>query len=329
MTSKQHSQGSILSSDNRLFDLARTGELRLPKRLSESSVRIIDRYIYPAAAIIFGVSWPVLLVPLLIPALIVLALFGRSSAEISDSLLNFSPVWLILAFAPVYLFVWLWLWLFEKRHLWTAGFERERALIKYLRGLLIGLLLFGGTIVILLIFDAVELAPSETPKFGPAAIITGLLIFVGWMAQGGAEETITRGFLLPILGIRYGTLVGIAVSSLIFAMLHLLNPGISLLALVNLILFSLFAALFALIEDGLWGIAAFHGMWNLVQGNLFGMRVSGLESSSLSLFNFISTGPDWLTGGDFGPEGGIAVTLVYLAAIGTLILFHRYRSYRS
>ena len=190
-------------------------------------------------------------------------------------------------------------------------------------------MLFGGTIAILLIFDAAELAPSDTSRFGSAALITGPLIFVGWMVQGGAEETITRGFLLPILGIRYGPLLGIAVSSLIFAMLHLLNPGISLLALVNLILFSLFAALFALFEGGLWGIAALHGMWNWVQGNLFGMRVSGLESSGISFFNFRNTGPDWLTGGDFGPEGGIAVTFIYLAAISGLILFHRFRSDRS
>jgi len=316
-------------SDNRLFELARTGQLRVPKSLSESSVRVIDRYVYPAAVIIFGFSWPLLLIPLLVPVLIVLILVGANSAEAFDRMLNISPVWLLFAFVPVYLFVWLWLWLFEKRHLWTVGFERKRALFKYGRGLLIGFLLFDGTLLILVISDAAELAPAASISFGPSALISGLLIFAGWMVQGGAEETITRGFLLPIIGIRYGSLVGIAVSSLIFALLHLLNPGISLLAMVNLILFSLFAALFALFEGGLWGAAALHGMWNWVQGNLFGMQVSGIESSGTSIFKFSGTGPEWLTGGDFGPEGGFAVTLIYLAAIGCLILFHRWRGDRS
>ena len=130
MAAESKRRESILSTNNRLFDLARTGELRLPKSLSESKVRAIDRTIYPAAVTVFGFSWPVLPIVLLIPVLIVLALVGRSSAEIIDSLLNFSPVWLIFAFVPVYLFVWLWLWLFEKRHLWTAGFEKELALIQ-------------------------------------------------------------------------------------------------------------------------------------------------------------------------------------------------------
>ena len=182
--------------------------------------------------------------------------------------------------------------------------------------------------MILLIFDAVDLQQPESGRFDPRLLITGLLIFCGWMVQGGAEETVTRGFLLPILGVRYGTLVGIGVSSLVFTLLHLLNPGISVLALLNLILFSLFAALFALFEGGLWGIAALHGMWNWAQGSLFGLQVSGMESNDLSFFQFTTTGPDWLTGGDFGPEGGIAVTFIYLGAIGALILVHRQRQER-
>ncbi len=156
------------------------------------------------------------------------------------------------------------------------GFERNQALKKVIRGLLVGFLLFSGTLVILHVFGGVDFQQSESSKFGPKLLITGLLIFCGWMVQGGAEETVIRGFLLPILGVRYGLVVGICVSSLVFTALHLLNPGISVLALVNLILFSLFAALFALFEGGLWGIAALHGMWNWAQGSLFGLQVSGL-----------------------------------------------------
>jgi membrane protease YdiL (CAAX protease family) len=264
----------------------------------------------------------------MIPLVILLVVSGLNSADLIDALRNFTAAWLIPVFMPVYFFVWLWLWLFEKRHLWTVGFERNQAVKKVIRGLVIGILLFSGTMVILLIFDAVDFQQSEAGRFGPRLLITGLFIFCGWLVQGGAEETVTRGFLLPILGVRYGTLVGIGVSSLVFTLLHLLNPGISVLALVNLILFSLFAALFALYEGGLWGIAALHGMWNWSQGTLFGLQVSGLESSDLSFFQFTTSGPEWLTGGDFGPEGGIAVTIIYLAAISALILVRRRRQKR-
>lgn len=36
------------------------------------------------------------------------------------------------------------------------------------------------------------------------------------------------------------------------------------------------------------------------------------------LFNLMETGPDWLTGGAFGPEGGIATTLVLLVSMAII-----------
>jgi len=111
------------------------------------------------------------------------------------------------------------------------------------------------------------------------------------------------------------------VSSLVFALLHSLNfIGLAMdpfyigLALLNLFLFAVFTVLFALYEGGLWGVFAIHAVWNWAQGNVFGFEVSGGPAAGGTLFNLMEVGPDAITGGPFGPEGGLSVTVVLVAA---------------
>ena len=118
--------------------------------------------------------------------------------------------------------------------------------------------------------------------------------------------------MVPTAVIRH--VAGVLISSLLFMMLHLLNPNLSVIGLLNLFLFGLFAALFALYEGGLWGVFAIHTVWNWAQGNIFGFEVSGTEVSGAIILNLAETGPDWLTGGAFGPEGGLVVTAILLVS---------------
>jgi membrane protease YdiL (CAAX protease family) len=319
----------LLSADNRLFDLARTGHLRIPNRFSDRTKQFIDGVIYPIIVAIFGLAWPLALLLAAVPLALLGLFIGFDLQPLLDNVQNLSPAWLIVAFLPVYLIVWAWLKLFEKRGLRTVGFEEEGVLWKYGRGLIIGLLLFTASLTILAIFNTVSIEEGARLILNTGTSTSVILIFVGWMVQGGAEEVLSRGFLLPIIGTRFGTIAGIVVSSLIFSMLHLFNPGLSTLGFINLLLFSLFAALFALYEGGLWGICAMHGMWNWAQGNLFGFRVSGIDNSSTTIFDFMTNGPDWLTGGEFGPEGGAVVTVVYLVAIALVFLAHRLQNNRE
>ena len=79
-------------------------------------------------------------------------------------------------------------------------------------------------------------------------------------------------------------------------------------------LFGVFAALYTLYEGGLWGVFSIHSAWNWAQGNLFGFEVSGLEEVGNTAINLMEVGPDMITGGPFGPEGGIAATIVLLTS---------------
>jgi uncharacterized protein len=146
-----------------------------------------------------------------------------------------------------------------------------------------------------------------------------LIILLGWLVQGAAEEVLVRGWMLPVLAARYHRWVGIIISSLIFTALHALNPNTSALAFINLSLFGFFAAFYAMREGSLWGICALHSSWNWIQGNIFGFEVSGGSMGGGTIIKLMDTGPEWMTGGLFGPEGGLAVTITLI--IGIIVIF--------
>lgn len=294
-------------NNSRLFDLAKQGQ-----RFTHIAVVIPLSFLFSLISQ-FGV----------IPVVIAMgALYGFSESGITvpDSLSSLiSGFWmamqLIFAFILVYVILWAWLKFFEKRPFWTLGYELKDALKQYVRGFLFGMLMFVGSVAILGAFGSVAFEVGDPSQQGIAAVGGVFLVLFGWIIQGGAEEVLIRGWVLPVIGARYKPWIGLLVSSLIFALLHGLNPGLSAIALVNLALFGVFAGLYAMREGSMWGISALHSVWNWVQGNFFGFQVSGTNAEGGTLINLMETGEDWLTGGAFGPEGGIAVTIVLVISI--------------
>lgn len=225
---------------------------------------------------------------------------------------------LIISFGSIILLVWLWIRLVERRPFVTLGFLAARPFSLYARGFVGGLVLISlGLLWIWLLGAKVEAQPSSAPFLRRLAL--SLLFLPAWMIQGAAEEVLIRGWMLPVFSLRHGVKAGIFVSAVSFAALHVLNPGLTPLALLNLTLFGIFAALYALKEGSLWGICALHAAWNWSLGNLFGLSVSGMEPD-FSLLSLRIEGEQWLTGGTFGPEGGIVVTFLMLLAIGWLLV---------
>lgn len=108
--------------------------------------------------------------------------------------------------------------------------------------------------------------------------------------------------------------LGIIVSSIAFAALHLGNSGISPLALVNLALFGVFAGVYFIQRGNIWGVAAIHSIWNFAQGNIFGILVSGNDFGITIFEATINEEMTLVNGGDFGLEGGILTTIVLVVA---------------
>jgi hypothetical protein len=222
----------------------------------------------------------------------------------------------------VFVLLWAWLKWFEKRPFHTLGFERAGWALKYARGFAVGLGMLAASVGLSAAFGYVAAEPEAPGVALVPGLAAGVLaVLMGWLVQGASEEALTRGWLMGVIGARYRPWAGVLVSSLAFAGLHGLNPNVGPVALLNLFLFGVFSALYALREGGLWGVCAEHAAWNWAQGNVLGFEVSGAARAGPILLDLKENGPDLVTGGAFGPEGGLAVTAVLVVVIAALALW--------
>lgn len=207
----------------------------------------------------------------------------------------------------------------EKRSLASIGFRKPGWLIRYLKGYAIGTAMLLLCALILWIMGDLDLAFAEK-----IPVLYILAFFAGFVIQGMSEEVLVRGYFMVSLNNRCHTAVAVGISSVAFSMLHLGNPGINVLALLNLTLFGVFMAVYVLRTDDLWGACAIHSAWNFAQGNLVGIQVSGMvRLPSVAIMRPLGE-QDLFHGGDFGLEGGLIVTAVTLVAIAlTLFLPQR------
>lgn len=200
--------------------------------------------------------------------------------------------------------------LFEKRKAATMGFQGP-VVRQYLAGAVGAVLVFSTAYLVCVLTGSIQfngLAKNMVPGYILAYLF-------GYMIQGMAEEVLCRGYLMVSLTHRYSVLYSAVVSSVFFALLHGMNAGLTLLALVNLFLYGMFAALLFVKYENIWIVGAFHSLWNFVQGNLYGIQVSGTGFQNSVFASTTNKGMSFINGGAFGMEGGIAVTIVLTAGI--------------
>ncbi|PVM74488.1 CPBP family intramembrane glutamic endopeptidase [Caulobacter radicis] len=218
-----------------------------------------------------------------------------------------------------------WALLFERRSPAALGFNARMA-GAYLRGLAVGGLCLGAVVGV--IFAAGGYKAAGDLSLGlltPAVLAPFLALFAGYMIQGAAEETMLRGWLMPLVASRHGLIVAVLLNSGFFALLHASNIDPSkelVLGILNLFLFAVLLSLYAVREGSLWGVCAFHTAWNALLGTGFGLEVSGQKVAIAPVvvgLAPVSSAPWWLTGGAFGPEASVVATIVLAAGCAYLI----------
>ncbi len=118
------------------------------------------------------------------------------------------------------------------------------------------------------------------------------------------EEAVYRGY--PLLRFSGGALIA---SSLAFSIIHIFNPGFGPQAFIGIFLAGL--ALGVMRYE--WGLApsiSMHFTWNILMEHIWGYPTSGLRGPSILRSEL--TGPDLITGGDFGPEASVVVMIEFL-----------------
>ncbi len=110
-----------------------------------------------------------------------------------------------------------------------------------------------------------------------------------------------------------GAPTAVAVTSVIFALLHLFNPGPTLLSTAMVALAGVFLATVRLSTGSLYAAWIAHLAWNVAQASVLHSAVSGLPLPTPG-YRLSDNGPTWLTGGSWGPEGGVAAGAGMLVA---------------
>lgn len=182
-------------------------------------------------------------------------------------------------------------------------------------GALLGTALFSTIIFILWLLGYYQiLAVNMVQEIIPWLVI-GII-------SGIFEELLIRGILFRIMEESLGTWIALTISALIFGALHLANPNATLWAgLAIAIQAGIMLAASYVYSRRLWLPIGIHFAWNFVQGGIFGVAVSGIESKGL--LQSTLSGPALLSGGEFGAEASIFAVIACLAA-GVFFIWKSY-----
>jgi len=188
---------------------------------------------------------------------------------------------------------------------------------KVLSGALMGGLTIGSACLVLLGIHMLRIDATAPGSWWTAA---GRSVAILLPAAFG-EELFIRGFVFAVLRRAAGWRLALIVTSVVFGLLHAWNPGADAESILAVIVAGFFLGAILLATGSLYAAGAAHFAWNWVMAAALHIPVSGIASMDPD-YRTVETGPDWLTGGPWGPEGGLAAVLAMFVAF--FYLYGRY-----
>ena len=155
-------------------------------------------------------------------------------------------------------------------------------------------------------------------NFDLSNILYAVLFFI---IVAFVEEVIVRGYILNSLMESMNRWLALFISAIIFTLWHLANPGITLMADVNIFIAGILLGVNYIYTKNLWFAIFFHFAWNFFQGTILGYHVSGLPIET-GFLQIITHGPEEITGGIFGFEGSVFAAFLQLIAIAGLAIYY-------
>jgi len=191
-------------------------------------------------------------------------------------------------------------------------FNRKGALRELSTGLLLGSLLACSLFAVLAgsgvyTLDGFGGMSLEIVRQTSTAILVGLV-----------EEMLMRGIVFAAIEQSFGSVFGLAGSAILFGLGHLPSEGATVMGIVNSIAAGVTLAAAYMVTRRLWLPIGIHIAWNFTIGQIFSAVVSG-HGTEPGLLRGRLSGPDWLTGGQFGVEASVVSLLMDLVA-STLLL---------
>ncbi|MBI5472080.1 MAG: CPBP family intramembrane metalloprotease [Ignavibacteriae bacterium] len=146
----------------------------------------------------------------------------------------------------------------------------------------------------------------------PQAFQTFGIAIVFFVVGALSEEVLFRGYPFQTLVRGVGFVPAVIIGGILFGVAHLGNPNANAFAVINIVLVSVLFSLAYWRTRSLWLPFGIHFAWNFAQTTLYGFPTSGVHFTHHELTRLTQFGPEWLTGGPFGPEAGAFATLMIL-----------------
>jgi hypothetical protein len=189
----------------------------------------------------------------------------------------------------------------------------DRTLRELGAGCLLGFLMMAGITIVEVAMGYV--IPSYS-GLDPAGAIRVTVLSVLWFAAGAMEEELLfRGYAFQTLIQAVTFLPATLLMALLFGLAHMQNPHVTLFSLCNIVLAGILFSFAYMKTRSLWLPFGVHFAWNFSQTTLFGLPTSGMLDDAHALFKTARSGPAWIGGGEFGPEGGVLATIALLASL--------------
>ena len=200
----------------------------------------------------------------------------------------------------------------ERRSFGSVGFRRHR---RWLRDFGLGSVMGAASLAIAVGIAATAKATTfNVQTRGAAQLASGfLIVLVFFLVAGASEELIFRGFPFQALVHNLGGAATVAITSVVFGLAHVANPSASAISTINTILAGVWLGLAYLMTRSLWLATALHYSWNFAMVFIFGLPVSGFTMlNQLAWLRGSEGAPAWISGGNYGPEGGVAATVALI-----------------
>jgi len=261
-------------------------------------------------------------------------IFGEMTKR--EYLSNYSLIIVLILAVAATVAVWYCRRRLDKKAFRSLGLKTsKRSWMDLIFGFVLSSLMAGTFLLLTLLFGLVEITGFNwgaatgdiatpvgfTGMMKSFTLFTLLLLFLEHLMVGYWEELVFRGYLFQNMTDGLGLIPAILISCLLYGAMHHLNPNATYLSSIIIILFG-FLRIYGYLATGmLWLSMGMHIGWNFFQGPVFGFAASGHEKASWLELSF--SGPNWLSGGSFGPEGSLLIIPIVLLALWIMKMWSR------
>lgn len=196
---------------------------------------------------------------------------------------------------------------FERRPFSDLGLSVEGYAKGLWYGFLMAALLYLIGFGLSLIMGEVEVTGFQ---FDPLSFPGSLLFF---LLVALFEEILMRGYILGrLLHTHLNKFLSLFISSVLFALLHVFNPEVGFLPMINLMLAGMLLGASYLYTRNLCFPISLHFFWNWIQGPILGYQVSGNDFMFTTMLKLHIPEKNALNGGTFGFEGSLICTVLII-----------------